>query len=47
MGDFARILGEPLRPVDTATLQSLGALWGVDLPNDVLEILSAYGDAPS
>lgn len=43
--DFAPILGEPLRPVDTAILQSLSALWGVDLPDDFVEIMSAYGDS--
>ncbi|MEZ0112735.1 hypothetical protein ABH920_006758 [Catenulispora sp. EB89] len=43
--DFAHVLGGPLRPVDTAILQSLGMLWGVNLPEDFLEIMCAYGDS--
>lgn len=45
LAEFVPVLGEPLRPADTGALQSLGALWGVDLPQDFTQILSAYGDS--
>ena len=43
--EFAPVLGDPLRPPNAAVLKSLGALWGVALPEDFLEIMSAYGDS--
>lgn len=43
--EFVPLLGAPLREADTREFEALGRRWGVDLPVDLLTVLSSYGDA--
>jgi hypothetical protein len=45
LGDFLQQLGPPPREPDTSALEQLAANWGVTIPGDVLQVLSAYGDS--
>lgn len=45
LGDFLSQLGPPLRDLDTEPLERVAAGWGVSFPSDLLEVLTAYGDA--
>lgn len=38
-------MGNPLRKDGSPDFRELGNLWGISLPNDLVEILSAYGDS--
>jgi hypothetical protein len=43
--EFEAQLGAPVNGVDTHVLEQVARDWGVVLPTDVLEVLSAYGDS--
>jgi hypothetical protein len=45
LNEFFSQLGPPLRDLDTSPLERVAADWGVTFPPDLLEVLTAYGDA--
>ncbi len=42
--EFSAQLGAPAGAVDARVLEQVARGWGIVLPQDVLEVLSAYGD---
>lgn len=45
LDEFAAQLGAPAGAVNTRVLEQVARGWGILLPQDVLEVLSAYGDS--
>ena len=45
LGEFAAQLGATVGAVDTRVLERVAHDWGIVLPQEVLEVLSAYGDS--
>jgi hypothetical protein len=43
--EFSSQLGVPAGAVDTRELEQVARDWGIVLPQDVLEVLSAFGDS--
>ncbi|MFJ9776792.1 hypothetical protein ACIRVF_37105 [Kitasatospora sp. NPDC101157] len=45
VGDFAPLLGAPVRDGGGPLVEAVAASWSVALPEDYVEIVGAYGDA--